>query len=106
MFGALLTDLIKAFDCLHQELLIAKLNAYRFRLPALKLAHDCLSKKKQRTKVNITYSFWLEIIFGVLQGYILGPLLFNIFLVDLLFFLNDVADKCHLLVMLTNAIYS
>ena len=105
MFGALLTDLIKAFDCLHQELLIPKLNAYRFSLPALKLAHDYLSKKKQRTKINITYSLWLEIILGVLQGYILGPLLFNIFLADLFFFLNGVADKCHLLVMLTNAIY-
>ena len=42
MFGALLTDLSKAFDCLHHELLIAKLNAYGFSLPALKLVHDYL----------------------------------------------------------------
>ena len=102
MFGALLTDLIKAFDCFHQELLIPKLNAYSFSLPALKLAHDYLSKKKQRTKINITYSLWLEIILGVLQGYILDPLLFNIFLADLFFFLNGVADKCHLLVIFSD----
>ena len=39
-FGALLTDFSKAFDCLNNELLIAKLNACRFILTALKLVHD------------------------------------------------------------------
>ena len=56
MFGALLTDLSKAFDCLDHELLIPKLNAYGFSLPALRLVHDYLSTKKQRTKVNKTYN--------------------------------------------------
>ena len=70
MFGALLIDLSKAFYSLDHKLLIAKLNAYGFNLPALKLVHDYLSNRKQRTKVNITYSFWLEIVFGVPQGFI------------------------------------
>ena len=35
-FGALLTDLSKTFDYLSHELLIAKLHAYSFNLPALK----------------------------------------------------------------------
>ena len=52
VFGALLTDLSKAFDCLNHELLVAKLNAYGFTLPALKLVHDYLSDRKQRTRVN------------------------------------------------------
>ena len=56
MFGALLTDLSKAFDCLDHKLLTAKPNGYGFSLPALKLVHDYLSNKTQRTKVNITYS--------------------------------------------------
>ena len=44
-FGALVTDLSKAFDCLDHELFIAKLNSYEFRWPALKLTHDYLSNK-------------------------------------------------------------
>ena len=90
MFGAFLIDLSKAFDCLDQELLFAKRNAYSFSLSALKLVHDYLSNRKQRTKVNRTYSSWLEIVFGVPQGSILDPLLFSIFLADLFFILNDV----------------
>ena len=45
-FGALLTDVSKTFDCLEHELLIAKLNAYGFSLPALRLIHDYLSHRK------------------------------------------------------------
>ena len=89
MFSALLTDLSKAFDCLDDELLIAKLNAYGFSLTALKLVHNYLSNRKQQTKTNSTYSSLLEIIFGVLQGSILGPLLFNIFLIGLFFIMED-----------------
>ena len=79
MFGALLTDLSKAFDCLDHELLMAKLNAYGFSLTALKLLHNYLSNRKPQTEISSTYSSLLEIIFAVPQESIVGSLLFNIF---------------------------
>ena len=78
VFGALLNNLLKAFGCLNHELLIAKLKTYGFTLPALKVV-DYLSHRKQRIRVNNSYSTWREILFGVPRGFILGPLLFNIF---------------------------
>ena len=44
-FGALMTDLSKAFDCLSYGLLIAKLLIYRTDLSSLKLLQDYLSKR-------------------------------------------------------------
>ena len=58
-FGALLTDLSKAFDCLNHEPLIAKLHAYSLSLSSLKLVHDYLLNRKQRNKVNSKYSPWV-----------------------------------------------
>ena len=89
-FGAILIDLSKAFEYLPHDLLLAKLNAYGFSLPALRLVQNYLSNRKQRTKMNSGSGSWEEILLGLPQGSILGPLLFNIFLCDLFFIMNDV----------------
>ena len=85
---SLLTDLSKAFDCLNHELPLKKLNAYGFTLPALKLVQDYLLDRKQRTKVNNSYSAWFEILCGVPQSSILGLVLFNMFLAVLFLILD------------------
>ena len=89
MFGTLLSDLSKVIHCLNHELLIAKLNTFGFTLPALKLIHNYLLNRKQRVPVNESYSLWQNILFGVPQGSILDPLLFNIFMENLFFTLNN-----------------
>ena len=65
VFGAVLTDLSKAFDCISHDLLIAKLNAYGLTLPALKLITDYLQNRKQRTKIQSIYGDWEDVISGV-----------------------------------------
>ena len=54
-FGALLTDLYKAFDCLHYELLIAKLHAYGVDILSLKLLHSYLRKKKNEIELHLQF---------------------------------------------------
>ena len=88
--AALLTDLSKAFDCLPYDLLIAKLHACSIKKFSLNFLFLYLKNRKQRVRLNNTYSEWIDILFGVPQGSILGPLLFNIFLCDLFLFLHDI----------------
>ena len=80
-------DLSKAFDTLKQELFIAKLHAYGFGKESLTMLLSYLSNRWQ-SKINAPFSSWTELLQGVQQGSVLGPLSFNVYLNDLFFSLD------------------
>ena len=73
--GALRTDLSKGFDSISNDLLIAKLHAYRLSFPALKMMQDYLQNRKQRTKVGTVHINSEDILAAVPQGSSLEPIL-------------------------------
>ena len=94
MFGALLTDLSKAFGYLPHDIIITKLNANGFDIKAQNFIYDYLRNRKQRTNIDNAYSSWQKILYGVPQGSILRSLLFNTDLYDLFLIMNheDIAN--------------
>ena len=78
-------DLTKAFDTVNHDVLLHKMeNFYGFRGLALKLIQSYLSNRKQYTKIENCKSDLTKIEYGVPQGSYLGPLLFLLYVNDLL----------------------
>ena len=76
-------DLSKAFYCIPHNLLIAKIHAYGCSSESLTFFYSNIKSRKQSVKINNTHSVFQVLLSGFLQGSILGPILFNIFINDL-----------------------
>ncbi len=83
VYGIVLTDLSKAFDCLPPCLVVAKMQAYGRSDTACALLASYFAERKQCVKINGKASEWRGLSKGAPQGSILGPFIFNIFLNDL-----------------------
>ena len=94
-FSDLLTDLSKAFDCFDHFLLVAKLHCYGHSPLSLELIFSYFSNHTHRAKRKECFSDRLKTEYGVLQGSILGLLLFNINSIDTFYEYEDsMCDNC------------
>ena len=80
-------DLSKAFDTINHDLLLAKLRAYGFSTSALNLLYSNLKNRTQKVVINNKTNSSEVVIAGVPQGSIDLPLVFNLFINELIFFL-------------------
>ena len=67
------------FDCIPHQLRAAKLHAYGLSEDAVTFVHSYLKRRKQGVKINGTESVFQIHLSGIPQGFMLGPILFNLF---------------------------
>ena len=80
------TDLEKAFDKVPHKMLIAKLKTLKLSESVIKWIESFLMNRRQRVKINDSMSRWTPVVSGIPQGTVLGPLLFIIYINDIVSF--------------------
>ena len=81
--------LSKAFDCIPHDLLVTNRRPYGLSVDTITFIYSYMKRSKQGVKTNDTESLFKILLSGVPQESISGPILFNIFINDLLFFINE-----------------
>ena len=82
IIGAVLMDLSKVFDCIPHDLLLAKLHANGLTIDAIIFIYLYMKRRKEGVKINDTESLFKIFLSEVLQGSILRPILFSLFIND------------------------
>ena len=77
VLGAILTDLSEAFDCIPHDLLLTKLDAYGFNRDTVAYIYSYFKNRKLCVRINGTQNYRADIISGVPQRPIPGPILYN-----------------------------